>query len=436
MKYRNIPKTTFTKADISDFAHNLLSASHSDTLSQALIAGDIIIANATPKWSRLAKGTNGQVLKLVAGSPAWSNSTSLDSGTAAGQMLFWDAANSKWTYTSTSELVWDDVSKRLGINFNNPTVALEVDGGARFWDDVQVNTGGGTSAFSMVGNADLNLLVANSSGNDKLGIGIAAAAEKLDVVGNIKTNGYLTDGTNTATPLQCKTAYDHSQVTHDYSYITGNDGATDVTAAELETLTDTSNADALHVHNLDYTNSVRTDCTTFEVGLSASATWENLLTYRPWQDETVLPAGMIVQVDIPRNITIGVRPQVFTTMTGTVTINGLDADGVVISEVFTINDAFNNNYTGDKAFSIVTSIVADQTDITNISTYSVGVGGKFGFENYPFNSTSDVFKVARNGADIVSTNYTVNATYGTVISGIFASSVFGDWITVWRRYGR
>lgn len=34
----------------------------------------------------------------------------------------------------------------------------------------------------------------------------------------------------------------------DYALISGNDGATDVAAAELETLTDGSNADALHVH--------------------------------------------------------------------------------------------------------------------------------------------------------------------------------------------
>ena len=40
-------------------------------------------------------------------------------------------------------------------------------------------------------------------------------------------------------------------VTATYSTISGNDGATDVTGAELETLTDTSNADALHAHDHD-----------------------------------------------------------------------------------------------------------------------------------------------------------------------------------------
>ena len=37
-------------------------------------------------------------------------------------------------------------------------------------------------------------------------------------------------------------------VTADYAVITANDGTTDITATEMETLTDTSNADALHTH--------------------------------------------------------------------------------------------------------------------------------------------------------------------------------------------
>jgi hypothetical protein len=40
-------------------------------------------------------------------------------GTAAGQMLFFDGT--VYTYTETSELVWDDVNKRLGIGIAVPT---------------------------------------------------------------------------------------------------------------------------------------------------------------------------------------------------------------------------------------------------------------------------------------------------------------------------
>lgn len=51
--------------------HNLLSATHTDTLAGTVTAGDIIYANSTPKWARLAKGTDGQVLTLAAGYPSW-----------------------------------------------------------------------------------------------------------------------------------------------------------------------------------------------------------------------------------------------------------------------------------------------------------------------------------------------------------------------------
>jgi hypothetical protein len=47
-----------------------------------------------------------------------------DDGTSAGQMSFWNG--SKWTYTETSELYWDDTNKRLGIGTDSPDVALHV----------------------------------------------------------------------------------------------------------------------------------------------------------------------------------------------------------------------------------------------------------------------------------------------------------------------
>ncbi len=36
-------------------AHNLLSATHGDTVADAVVRGDLIIGNSTPKWARLAK---------------------------------------------------------------------------------------------------------------------------------------------------------------------------------------------------------------------------------------------------------------------------------------------------------------------------------------------------------------------------------------------
>src|SRR6185436_1418868 len=36
-------------------AHNLLSATHGDTLADSVVRGDILYGNSTPKWARLAK---------------------------------------------------------------------------------------------------------------------------------------------------------------------------------------------------------------------------------------------------------------------------------------------------------------------------------------------------------------------------------------------
>jgi hypothetical protein len=52
--------------------HNLLDGSvHPDTLAGSPVAGDLIIANATPLWARFPKGAEGNVLQIVSGLPAW-----------------------------------------------------------------------------------------------------------------------------------------------------------------------------------------------------------------------------------------------------------------------------------------------------------------------------------------------------------------------------
>jgi hypothetical protein len=50
--------------------HNLLSASHPDTLAASVQAGDLVYGNSTPKWDRLPIIT-GSFLGSGAGAPAW-----------------------------------------------------------------------------------------------------------------------------------------------------------------------------------------------------------------------------------------------------------------------------------------------------------------------------------------------------------------------------
>lgn len=51
--------------------HNLLSATHPDTLTASPTRGDLVVANSTPKWARFAKGALGTILQMGANDPAW-----------------------------------------------------------------------------------------------------------------------------------------------------------------------------------------------------------------------------------------------------------------------------------------------------------------------------------------------------------------------------
>ena len=53
-------------------AHNLLSATHGDTLTDTVVRGDVMVGNGTPKWSRLALGANRKVLMSDGTDIGWS----------------------------------------------------------------------------------------------------------------------------------------------------------------------------------------------------------------------------------------------------------------------------------------------------------------------------------------------------------------------------
>ena len=51
--------------------HDLLSATHADTLAAAVARGSVIIGNSTPKWAALAIGAAGTIFKSNGTDPAW-----------------------------------------------------------------------------------------------------------------------------------------------------------------------------------------------------------------------------------------------------------------------------------------------------------------------------------------------------------------------------
>lgn len=64
-------------------AHNVLSATHGDTLADSVHRGDLFTGNSTPKWSRLAIGTSGKFLKSDGNDPSWQSIVVGDVGSGA-----------------------------------------------------------------------------------------------------------------------------------------------------------------------------------------------------------------------------------------------------------------------------------------------------------------------------------------------------------------
>lgn len=108
-------------------AHNLLSASHADVLTNSVIRGDILVGNLTPKWARLAKGTSG--LPLVAGATdvaytALSNSGIGNLGTSGTISKF--AATGLTDSSLTDNGTTVKTTLALGVGTSTPTVAGRV----------------------------------------------------------------------------------------------------------------------------------------------------------------------------------------------------------------------------------------------------------------------------------------------------------------------
>ena len=51
--------------------HKILSSTHNDSVAANVVRGDVMVGNSTPRWSRLAKGNNNDVLTVVGSDVQW-----------------------------------------------------------------------------------------------------------------------------------------------------------------------------------------------------------------------------------------------------------------------------------------------------------------------------------------------------------------------------
>lgn len=119
--------------------HNLLSTTHPDTLAASPVRGDVVVANATPAWARVAIGAAGTVLRSNGTDPSWStdgsaltalNATNLASGTVPLARLSGitnaeiDAAAAiAWTKLSKTGSSLADLTTRSAADLSSGTLA-------------------------------------------------------------------------------------------------------------------------------------------------------------------------------------------------------------------------------------------------------------------------------------------------------------------------
>lgn len=60
---------------VAAIQHNFLSPTHTDTVAAFPVRGDLVVANATPEWERLAIGAANFILRSDGTDPAWADPT-------------------------------------------------------------------------------------------------------------------------------------------------------------------------------------------------------------------------------------------------------------------------------------------------------------------------------------------------------------------------
>lgn len=98
--------------------HNLLSATHTDTLAASVTRGDVLCGNSTPRWARVAIGGAGTFLRSDGTDCAWGtdgsaltalNASNLASGTVALARLPTTIGNAQ--IDAAAAIAWTKISK-------------------------------------------------------------------------------------------------------------------------------------------------------------------------------------------------------------------------------------------------------------------------------------------------------------------------------------
>ena len=137
--------------------------------------GDVIIATAPAGASGSTTNAHVERIRAKSATEVVVNDTGVDfdfrvEGDADANLLFVDAG-----------------TDRVGIGLNNPSVKFEVSGDSSLNGALVVNESGADKDTRIEGDTDVNLVFVDAS-TDRVGVGTATPAEKLEVNGNLKVS--------------------------------------------------------------------------------------------------------------------------------------------------------------------------------------------------------------------------------------------------------
>src|SRR3990172_1572795 len=198
--------------------HDILSATHTDTLAAAVIRGDLLVGNSTPRWARLPIGTAGTILRSDGTDPSWTSLNSLswsllgNSGTVDGTNFIGTTDNIPFNIRVNNQKAGriDNTNANTFFGFQSGNAnTTGVENTANGFQALYSNTAGfdntangkGALYSNTTGNNNTSngvlALTSNTTGNNNTANGVLALSQ--NTTGNNNTaNGYFALQSNTA----------------------------------------------------------------------------------------------------------------------------------------------------------------------------------------------------------------------------------------------
>lgn len=140
-------------------AHDILSATHTDSLASAASRGSLIVGNSTPKWAELNLGAAGKILRSDGTDLSYSGFTIVDSGTSGGVPYYSSntAISSSAALTANLPVIGGGAgaAPSVGTRSGNTTAFCTTTGAQTSGDVVSIDANGnhiasGTAASGLV----------------------------------------------------------------------------------------------------------------------------------------------------------------------------------------------------------------------------------------------------------------------------------------------